>query len=118
MSADYIIVGIMIIVSLAFVGVALFAAYLLRPRRPTNLKQMTYECGELPRGTAWIQYNVKFYLFALIFVVFDVEVIFLFPWAVIYKRLGLFGFVEMAVFIFILIMGLIYAWRKGALKWV
>jgi NADH-quinone oxidoreductase subunit A len=118
MSGDYIIAGIMVIIALSFVGIAIFTAWLLRPRRPTNLKLMTYECGEPTIGTAWIQYNVKFYLFALIFVVFDVEAIFLFPWAVIYRKLGLFGFVEMGIFIFILLIGLAYAWRKGALKWV
>lgn len=118
MASDYIVVGIMFFIALGFVGVALFVAKLVRPRRPTNVKLTTYECGEKPWGGAWVQYNVRFYLVALAFVVFDVEAAFLFPWAVVFKKLGLFGFIEMAVFIFIILFGLVYVWRKGALKWV
>lgn len=91
---------------------------LVRPRAPKDLKLRTYESGEIPVGTAWIQYNVRYYLFALIFVVFDVETVFLYPWAVAYRMVGLFGFLEALVFIAILLVGLAYAWRKGALEWV
>jgi len=118
MFSDYAVVGITIIVSLGFVAVAIVSAWLVRPKRPSKLKQSTYECGEKPVGSGWVQYNVRFYLFALAFVVFDVEAIFLFAWAVVFKDLGIFGLIEMAVFIFILLFGLIWAWRKGALKWV
>jgi len=118
MASDYIVAGIMLIIALAFVGISIFLAWLIRPKRPTTAKHSTYECGEVPKGPAWIQYNVRFYLVALAFVVFDVEVAFLFPWAIVYKKLGLFGFIEMSVFISIILFGLIYAWRKGALKWV
>jgi NADH-quinone oxidoreductase subunit A len=93
-------------------------AKLLRPRRPSRVKLQTYECGESTVGSSWIQYNVGYYIFALIFVIFDVEVVFLFPWAVAFKKLGLFALIEMFIFLAILIFGLVYAWRKGALKWV
>jgi len=90
----------------------------LAPRFPSELKSRTYECGEEPIGEPWIRFRVEYYVFALIFVVFDVEAVFLYPWAVIIRRLGVAGLVEMAVFIGILVLGLAYAWRKGALKWV
>lgn len=90
----------------------------LAPREPNELKSSAYECGELPVGPPWIRFRVEYYIFALMFVVFDVEAVFLYPWAVVLKRLGVFGLVEMAVFIGILVLGLAYAWRKGALRWV
>ena len=115
---DYAIIGIFLILGIGFVLFAFFAAKLLRPHRPSKIKQQNYECGETPIGSSWIQYNVGYYIFALIFVIFDVEVVFLFPWAVAFKKLGLFALVEMFIFLAILIFGLVYAWRKGALKWV
>jgi NADH-quinone oxidoreductase subunit A len=118
MLSDYAYVGVMLIVSVAFVGIAFLIARILRPRRPDPRKLSTYECGEAPVGSSWIQFNVRYYVLALIFVIFDVETIFLYPWAVVYRRLGLFAFVEMFIFILILLVGLIYAWRKGALRWV
>lgn len=90
----------------------------LAPREPGVLKASAYECGELPVGPPWIRFRVEYYIFALMFVVFDVEAVFLYPWAVILRKLGVFGLVEMALFIGILVLGLAYAWRKGALKWV
>jgi NADH-quinone oxidoreductase subunit A len=102
------------------VGIVLFTfllAKIIRPSSPGQIKLETYECGEQPFGTAEIQYNVRFYIYALLFVVFDVEAIFLFPWALVYRSLGLFAFVEMFIFIAILVFGLFYAWRKGVLKW-
>ena len=80
-------------------------------------KYDSYECGEVPEGSAQIQYNVRYFIFALIFVLFDVEVIFIVPWAVVYRDLGMFAFVEMVLFLVILILGLVYAWRKGVLHW-
>jgi len=118
MAADYSIIGIFLLVGIGFVLVTFFIAKLIRPRRPSPTKQQIYECGEPTIGTSWIQYNVGYYIFALIFVIFDVEVVFLFPWAVAFKKLGLFALIEMFIFLAILIFGLIYAWRKGALKWV
>jgi NADH-quinone oxidoreductase subunit A len=89
----------------------------LAPREPSDLKSSTYECGEVPIGEPWIRFRVAYYIFALMFVVFDVEAVFLYPWAVIARRLGLYGLVEMVVFLAILVLGLAYAWRKGVLKW-
>ena len=110
-------VGVFIILGVVFVIVTLMIARLIRPHRPSDAKLASYECGEQPVGSAWIQYNPRFYIFALLFVIFDVEVIFLFPWAVAYKSLGVFALVEMLIFIGILLIGLIWAWKKGVLKW-
>jgi len=115
---DYAFVAFFIFFGFAFVGIALAAAWFVRPQRPGKIKGDIYECGETTRGTAWVQYNVRFYVVALAFVVFDVEAAFLLPWAVAAKRLGLYAFAEMMVFIGILIFALAYAWRKGGLKWV
>lgn len=91
---------------------------IMAPRHPSAMKSRTYECGEEPIGEPWIRFRVAYYIFALAFVVFDVEAVFLYPWAVIIRRLGAAGLVQMAVFIAILLLGLIYAWRKGVLEWV
>ncbi len=115
---NYAIIGVFLIMAIGFLLVTFLIARLLRPSRPGKVKLQTYECGEAPMGSSWIQYNVGYYIFALIFVIFDVEVVFLFPWAVAFRKLGLFALIEMLVFLAILIFGLIYAWRKGALKWV
>ena len=90
---------------------------LLAPRHRSELKGRTYECGEQPIGEPWIKFRVAYYIFALAFVVFDVESVFLYPWAVIIKKLGVYGLVQMAIFIGILALGLAYAWRKGVLEW-
>lgn len=91
---------------------------LLRPSHPGPIKNATYECGMEPIGDARIRYNLRFYVFALLYVVFAVEAVFLFPWAVAYFSLeGLFPFIEVLIFLFIIILGLAYAWTKGALKW-
>jgi NAD(P)H-quinone oxidoreductase subunit 3 len=107
----------LLIASVAVPLVILGVSALVHPRGGKELKFLTYESGEIPVGTAWIQYNVRYYLFALIFVVFDVESVFLYPWAVAYNELGLFAFVEAMIFVAILALGLVYAWRKGALEW-
>ncbi len=90
----------------------------LRPAKASEEKLTTYECGENPEGPAWIQFNVRFYVFALIFVVFDVEAVFLLPWAVVFRDLGVLAFIEGLVFIAILVVALVYVWRKGDLEWV
>jgi NADH-quinone oxidoreductase subunit A len=113
--------GFVALFSLIAVAVPLLAlgmAWLLRPHRPGPLKSTTYECGLQTIGETWVQFKVQYYLYALIFVVFDVETVFLYPWAVAYHRLPLFALAEMAVFLGILAVGLVYAWRKGALEWV
>ena len=105
----------------AIVGLLLFVLVLwkvLRPARFSEEKLTTYECGEDPTGNAWIQFNIRFYVFALIFIVFDVEAVFLLPWAVVFRRLGTIAYVEGLVFIGILVVALAYVWRKGDLAWV
>ncbi len=100
------------------VGAMLGVGSILRPTRPQPQKYINYESGVDPVGTGWIQSHVRYYIFALLFVMFDVEAVFIFPWAVRLEVLGVFGLVEMAVFIVILALGLVYAWRKGVLRWV
>ncbi len=90
---------------------------LLRPHRPTSAKLTTYESGVEPIGDAHVRYNARYYLFALLFVVFDVETLFLYPWAASFHKLGLFALVEMLLFLFMLVIGLMYAWRKKVLEW-
>lgn len=108
---------IFFIIGVFFVAAGMFASWILRPRRPYPGKVAPYECGEDPVGDAWVRFNVRFYVVALIFLIFDVEVVFLFPWALVYRNLGLFGFLEMAVFLGILIVGFVYVWVKGDLDW-
>ena len=108
---------IFIIIGGLFVAAGMLASWILRPRRPYPGKTAPYECGEDPVGDAWVKFNVRFYVIALIFLIFDVEVVFLFPWALVYRGFGLFGFLEMAVFLGILIVGFIYVWVKGDLDW-
>lgn len=101
----------------AFVGIALFAAKLIRPKRPTKEKLTTYECGENPEGSPWVKFNIRFYVVALIFLIFDVEVVLLFPWALSYQDYGLYGFLVGIIFLIILGLGMAYEWRKGDLEW-
>jgi NADH-quinone oxidoreductase subunit A len=108
---------IFFIVGTLFVAIGMLVAWLLRPHRPYPGKVTTYECGENPLGDTRVRFNIRFYVVALIFVIFDVEVVFLFPWAVVYKHLGWFAFVEMVVFLTILFVGYAYVWRKGDLDW-
>ena len=108
--------GFLVICSLVPI-LALTASKLLRPRNGGPERQTTYESGMEPIGGAWIQFNIRYYMFALVFVVFDVETVFLYPWAVAFSQLGLLAFVEALIFIAILVVALVYAWRKGALGW-
>ena len=108
--------GFLIISSLV-PAVALIASRLLRPTANGGERLTTYESGMEPIGGAWIQFNIRYYMFALVFVIFDVETVFLYPWAVAFHTLGLLAFVEALIFIAILVVGLVYAWRKGALEW-
>src|SRR5919108_5411908 len=116
-SLAYVYVLAFFVVGAIFVTALLTLARLVAPRKLTPEKLRTYESGEEPTGQAWGRYPTHFYVFALLFVVFDVEVIFLFPWAVLFRSLGWNGLIEMAVFILILVVGLFYAWRKKALNW-
>ena len=118
MPQNYIPAFIFIAVALAIPVVTLIIAKAVRPDDPTKTKLMPYECGIDPEGSARGRYTVRFYIVAILFVVFDVETIFLFPWAVQFKALGFFGFIEMMVFLAILVVGYIWIWKKGALEWV
>ena len=108
---------IYILLAIATAGGMLFASYLLGPRRKREAKDTPYECGMPVTGTARERFSVKFYLVALAFLLFDIETVFLIPWAVVYKKLGAAGVVEAAVFILILAFGLYYIWKRGALEW-
>ena len=114
----YTIVVVFLLLGAAFAIGNLVGAFLVHPNKPSEKDKLaSYECGEEAVGTSFIQFNLRFYVYALIFVIFDVEVIFVFPWAVVFGKLGLFAFVEMMIFIGILLVGYAYAWRKGALEW-
>jgi len=109
---------VFLLVVIGFLAANLLLWWLIRPYRYSEEKLTTYECGENPQGSAWIQFNIRFYVFALIFIVFDVEAVFLLPWAVVFRQLGLLAFLEGLVFIGILAVALVYVWRKGDLEWV
>jgi NADH-quinone oxidoreductase subunit A len=115
---EYAPVLIFLLVAAIFPVAVLAIAAVIRPSSYDKTKAEAYECGVPPSGEARSRYPVRFYILAVLFVVFDVEAIFLFPWAVKYRALGMFGFVEMLVFLGILVTGYAYAWRKGALEWV
>ncbi|MBM3287167.1 MAG: NADH-quinone oxidoreductase subunit A [Candidatus Eisenbacteria bacterium] len=107
-----------ILVGVAFAVFVLFFSRLLRPAHPTEEKSSIYECGEKPVGSPWIKFNIRFYVVALIFVVFDVEVVLLYPWATIYKEMGALSFIYLLIFLVSLIEALVYVWKKGDLQWV
>jgi NADH:ubiquinone oxidoreductase subunit 3 (subunit A) len=115
---DYFFVLLFAVLSAGLLVGGLVAARLLAPYRPGGIKSTPYECGERPIGPAWVQFNVGYYLFGLLFLVFDVEAAFLYPWAVAFRQVGFVGLVEMGIFLLVLIVGLAYAWKKGALEWV
>jgi NADH-quinone oxidoreductase subunit A len=115
---SYLTVAIFGATAMALVAGVLGLGSLLRPRRPQPEKYLTYESGVDPVGQGWSQSQVRYYIFALLFVMFDVEAVFIFPWATRLEAYDVFGLVEMAIFIVILALGLLYAWRKGVLRWV
>lgn len=115
--SQYIPVVITLIVGAVVVGVMVSLNALVGPRSHTPEKDATFECGNLPSGTAWARSSIRFYLVAILFIVFDVEVVFMYPWAVMFRQLGIFGLVEMAVFMGVLALGFVYAWRKGVFEW-
>ncbi len=117
MLSQYAFIGVFAIIALGLPIIGLAVAWLLRPKKPNPVKNATYECGMETIGDTWVQFKAQYYLYALIFVVFDVEAIFIFPWAVAYNKLGLYALTEMILFVAILLGGLAYAWRKGALEW-
>lgn len=117
MLSDYNFIGLFVLVAVIFPLVALGIAYLLRPKKPNPAKTETYECGQSTLGDTWVRFRAQYYIYALVFVAFDIEAVFLFPWAIAYNKLGLWALAEAFLFLAILTVGLVYAWRKGALRW-
>ncbi len=115
---EYLVVALFGLLAFATVGAFVGLASLIRPDRPTPAKLENYESGVDPVGDGWSQSQIRYYIFALLFVMFDVEAVFIFPWAVGLDQFGWFGLIEMVIFIFILALGLAYAWRKDVLRWV
>jgi len=116
-TAAFIPILMMVVVATGFAAGTIAASYYLGRRINTPEKLMAYECGITPVGNARDRFHTRFYLIAMLFIVFDIETVFLYPWAVVYKQLALFGLIEMVVFIAILLAGLVYVWGKGALEW-
>lgn len=114
---EWLYIGLFFIVGLIIPAGAIVVAWILGPKKPNPIKQSIYECGIEPVGEGWVQFKAQYYIFALVFLVFDVETVFLFPWAVKLGQLGLFAVIEGIIFIMILIVGLVYTWRKGMLEW-
>jgi len=118
MPQNYVPIFIFIAIVGILIPLTLGIAKLVRPEKPEKVKLMPYECGVDPIGDSRQRYTVRFYIVAILFVIFDVETIFLFPWAVLYKALGWFGLIEMMIFLAILIVGYVWVWKKGALEWI
>ncbi|MDQ0269251.1 NADH-quinone oxidoreductase subunit A [Cytobacillus purgationiresistens] len=114
---NYLIVIVFLCLGILLPIIALFLGRLLRPYKPADSKYTTYESGIEPFHDSRVQFTVRYYIFALMFVIFDVETVFLYPWAVVYEKLGIFALIEMLIFVFMLVIGLIYAWKKKVLKW-
>jgi NADH-quinone oxidoreductase subunit A len=115
---NYIFVGLLLLVAVAFGLAPILVETLIAPRKRSLAKGDTYECGVKTYGETWVRFRIQYYIYALMFVVFDIETVFLFPWAVSYGGLGAFALVEMVIFLVMLAVGLIYAWAKGVLRWV
>jgi len=115
---NYLPFTIMLIIGIVFVAIALILSRIVRPSNKTKEKLSTYECAETPVGDVRIHYNIQYYIIVIVFLIFDVEVLFLYPWAVQLRALGGIGFIEMVLFVEVLIIGLAYAWRKEALEWI
>ena len=116
--SPYVVIAAVVAVGLLLFVAAMGARALLAPKAPTRAKLTTYESGVDPVGTGWSQSQIRYYIFAVLFVLFDVEAVFIFPWAVRLEVYDVFGLVEMGIFIVILALGLLYAWRKGVLRWI
>ena len=114
----YLFVGMLLLGAIGFALAPLVVEWLLAPSKRSRSKGDTYECGLLTTGETWVRFRMQYYVYALLFVIFDVEAVFLYPWAVSYAGLGAFALIEMVIFLFMLVVGLAYAWRKGALRWV
>ncbi len=121
MLADYGYIALLLIAAITVPALILLlakvVAYKSKRPDPDNVKSSTYECGMQTIGSSWVQFNFRYYFYALLFVIFDIETVFLYPWAVYFRQLKFFGFIEMLIFILILVVGLVYAWRKGVMEW-
>src|SRR5581483_5277236 len=118
MQNEWLYVGLFLVVGAIIPAAAIIVSWIISPKKPNPIKQSTYECGMETVGENWVQFKAQYYIFALVFLVFDVETVFLFPWAVALGKLSLFAVIEGIIFILILIAGLVYTWRKGMLEWV
>ena len=118
MYRDFGTVFFAVIMGIVMVSIPLIISWLIAPSNKTKDKLDTYECGEEAEGSAWLQFNIRFYIIALIFLIFDVEVVFLFPWAVVFKEMGLLALIEIGIFLLIIFAGLAYVWVKSDLEWV
>jgi NADH:ubiquinone oxidoreductase subunit 3 (subunit A) len=118
MLSDWLYIGLFLVIAPALPAVAITLAGLLAPHKPNKIKNQTYECGMETVGDTWVQFKAQYYVFGLIFLVFDVETVLLYPWAVAFKLVPVWGVVEAILFVAILAVGLVYAWRKGALEWI
>ena len=113
----YLFLGLFLLIAITFPLLPILLARFVAPKKPNPIKSASYECGVESKGDSWVQFKVQYYVYALIFVIFDIEVIFIYPWAVAYRQMGLFAFVEMLIFLAILGFGLVYAWKKNVLVW-
>jgi NADH-quinone oxidoreductase subunit A len=115
---NYVFVGMLLLGAIGFAIAPLVVVALVAPRKRSLAKSDIYECGVRTTGETWIRFKIQYYIYALMFVVFDIETVFLYPWAVSYGGLGVFALIEMVIFLVILAVGLVYAWSKGVLRWV
>jgi NADH-quinone oxidoreductase subunit A len=114
---QWLYIGIFVIIASAISAAAIILPRFFSPRKPNPIKEQAYECGLETVGDTWVRFKIQYYIFALVFLIFDIETVFLYPWAVAFDKLALFMVLEGVLFILILLAGLIYAWRKGALEW-
>ena len=114
---NYIFIGLLILVAAAFAAGPLLLVSILAPKKKSKNKSESYECGVITVGDSWLRFRMQYYLYAILFVLFDIETVFLYPWAVSYGGLGFFALIEMIIFVAMLLIGLAYAWARGALRW-
>lgn len=114
---NYVFIGMLLLGAIGFAMAPVIVMGILGPKKRSRNKADTYECGLLTTGETWVRFRIQYYIYAIMFLVFDIETVFLYPWAVAYGNLGLFALVEMVVFLLILAVGLVYAWAKGVLRW-
>lgn len=114
----YVFIGLLLVVAVVFALAPLLLVWLIAPRKRSAIKSEAYECGMRTVGETWVRFRIQYYIYAILFLVFDIETVFLYPWAVSYGGLGFFALVEMVIFLVLLTIGLVYAWARGALRWI